>query len=53
MDVDGAACLLQSDCSCEDPTVATEDDGTGASGAHGDPHFVMFNGRHFVSIHLF
>lgn len=49
VDVDGVPCLLQSDCSCEDPAVAAEDE-TGESGAHGDPHFVMFNGRHFVSI---
>lgn len=45
VDVDGAECVLQADCSCEDPADVEEGDTT--KGAHGDPHFVMFNGHHF------
>ena len=45
--VDGSDCVLQSDCTCEDPDDVAE--GVTTRGAHGDPHFVMFNGRRFVS----
>lgn len=52
VEVDGQVCVLQEDCSCEDPDDVAEDEierqnAPVASGAKGDPHIIQWDGYHF------
>jgi len=46
-DGNGDECLLQDDCSCEIIQVRAGEFESVPSGTKGDPHFIMWNGRHF------